>query len=145
MSTQANSAPSSSSTKPSRFCRRLRVSPARAAALGWRSSECANLLLSSKLRFDRVLMPGTLHHLLIADQITLWAVMDRLVELYSLGTILEWIPRVDPQFAGLCKRLEKLYAQLTKGRFLQLFNEGFSIRTCEWLPKGRSIWLLERL
>jgi len=114
-------------------------------AFGWRNGECANLLSRAKERFDCVLMLGILHHLLVAEQIPLVAVIDQLAEITTRWAVLEWIPKKDSQFAGLCRGREELYSQLNEDYFVQIMSRRFVVRTREQLRNGRSLWLLERL
>lgn len=114
-------------------------------ASGWRNRESSSLLARARKRFDCVLMLGILHHLLIADQIPLDAVVDQIAEMTRRWAVVEWVPKEDSQFAGLCRGREDLYAHLTEEHFVQLFSERFAARTRERLPNGRTLWLLEGL
>jgi 2-polyprenyl-3-methyl-5-hydroxy-6-metoxy-1,4-benzoquinol methylase len=113
-------------------------------AVGWQNTECASLLSRAKGRFDCVLMLGILHHLLIAEQIPLPAILEQLAEISTRWAILEWIPKEDSQFAGLCRGREELYAHLDESYFRKMAEGKFLIRTAERLPNGRTLFLVER-
>jgi hypothetical protein len=88
-------------------------------------------------------MLGILHHLLVADQIPLAYIVDQLAEISTRWAVLEWIPKDDSQFAGLCRGREEIYAHLTEEYFVQTLSEKFAIRIREHLPNGRTLWLVE--
>lgn len=112
-------------------------------ALGWENSEHQSLLARAEGRFNCVLMLGILHHLLVADQIPLSAILDQVSRISNRWVILEWIPREDGQFAGLCRGRDSLYEHLTEGYFTEVVSRRFAIRDYTQLPNGRSLWLLE--
>jgi hypothetical protein len=112
-------------------------------ALGWRNSEQQSLLSRAEKRFDCVIMLGVLHHLLLADQIPLSAIVDQLALICRHWAILEWIPRDDGQFADLCRGRDSLYAHLTEDFFTESISRKFAIRDRDRLPNGRSLWLVE--
>lgn len=112
-------------------------------ALGWRNSEQQGLLSRAQNRFDCVMMLGVLHHLLLADQIPLSAIVDQLAAISKRWAILEWIPKEDGQFVGLCRGRESLYGHLTEDYFTEIISQKFAIRDREILPNGRSLWLVE--
>jgi 2-polyprenyl-3-methyl-5-hydroxy-6-metoxy-1,4-benzoquinol methylase len=113
-------------------------------ALGWRNAEAESLLSRSEGRFDCVLMLGILHHLLIADQIPLPAIVDQLARISTRWAILEWIPQNDSQFLSLSRGRDSLYAHLSEEYFLQVLRGRFSIRERLRLPNGRTLWLAEK-
>lgn len=112
-------------------------------ALGWRYGEQQSLLSRAEKRFDCVLMLGVLHHLLLADQIPLASIVDQLALISRQWAILEWIPKEDEQFAGLCRARDSLYAHLTENYFTEVLSGSFAIRDHVRLPNGRSLWLVE--
>jgi len=112
-------------------------------AVGWSNCESKSLLARVEGRFDCVLMLGILHHLLVADQIPLAAVIDQLARISLRWAIVEWVPSEDPQFAELCRGREELYRHLSEGYFLQAATRTFAIRDRERLSNGRSLWLME--
>jgi SAM-dependent methyltransferase len=112
-------------------------------ALGWRNSEQQSLLSRAEKRFDCVLLLGVLHHLLLADQIPLASIVDQLALISRRWAILEWIPKEDDQFAGLCRGRDSLYAHLTENYFTEAVASRFAIRDQVRLPNGRSLWLVE--
>jgi hypothetical protein len=114
-------------------------------SVGWQNGECTSLLSRAKNRFDCVLMLGILHHLLVADQIPLASVIDQLAEISTHWAVLEWIPKEDSQFAGLCRGRENLYAHLTEDYFVQILSGKFATRIREHLPNGRTLWLVEAI
>jgi 2-polyprenyl-3-methyl-5-hydroxy-6-metoxy-1,4-benzoquinol methylase len=113
-------------------------------SVGWNNAECANLLSRARGRFDCVLMLGVLHHLLVADQVPLAAILRQLAGISRRWAILEWIPREDTQFSSLCRGREQLYAHLTEPYFVQTLSEKFTIRSHESLPNGRTLWFVEK-
>jgi SAM-dependent methyltransferase len=113
-------------------------------ALGWRNLESQSLLDRARGQFDCVLMLGILHHLLIADQIPLAAIVDQLSELSIRWVIVEWIPKGDSQFDELSRGRDDLYARLTEEYFLQSFAKCFRACCKERLPNGRTLWLMEK-
>jgi SAM-dependent methyltransferase len=113
-------------------------------SVGWQNSENDSLLSRAEGQFDCVLMLGILHHLLVADQIPLIAVVDQLAQITRRWAILEWIPKEDSQFAGLCRGREELYAHLDKEFFLQILSSRFLVRNHESLPNGRTMWFVEK-
>lgn len=114
-------------------------------AVGWRNGECADLISRARGNFDCVMMLGVLHHLLIADQIPLAQVIDQLAEITTRWAIVEWIPREDSQFAGLCRGRDDLYTHLTLDHFTSLLGQRFRIRSSEHLSNGRTLMLAERI
>lgn len=113
-------------------------------AIGWRNSECASLLSRARGRFDCVLMLGILHHLLVAEQIPLAAIIEQLAEISTRWAVLEWIPKEDSQFAQLCRGREELHKQLSEEYFVEVASKRFSIGTPARLPNGRTLWLMEK-
>ena len=113
-------------------------------SVGWNNAECASLLSRARGRFDCVLMLGVLHHLLVADQVPLAAILRQLAGISRRWAILEWIPREDTQFSSLCRGIEQLYAHLTEPYFVQKLSEQFKIRSHESLPNGRTLWFVEK-
>ena len=113
-------------------------------AVGWRNRESESLLDRARGQFDCVLMLGILHHLLIADQIPLPAIVDQLSEISTRWVIAEWIPKGDSQFDELSSGRDELYAHLTEEFFIQSFAKCFSACCREQLPNGRSLWLMEK-
>lgn len=111
--------------------------------LGWQNSEQQGLLARAQGRFSCVLMLGILHHLLLADQIPLSAILDQVSQISNRWAILEWIPKEDEQFAELCRGRDSLYAHLTENYFADTLSSSFAIRDRERLPNGRSLWLIE--
>ena len=89
-------------------------------------------------------MLGILHHLLVADQIPLTSIIDQLADISTRWAVLEWIPKEDSQFAGLCRGREVLYAHLTEEYFVQILSRKFATRIRELLPNGRTLWLVEK-
>ena len=114
-------------------------------AVGWRNRESESLLDRARGQFDCVLMLGILHHLLIADQIPLPAIVDQLSEISTRWVIAEWIPKGDSQFDELSRGRDELYAHLTEEFFIQSFAKCFSACCQEQLPNGRSLWLMEKI
>ncbi len=111
---------------------------------GWQNAEYPGLLARARGRFDCVLMLGVLHHLLISDQIPLPAILDQLASLTQRWAVLEWIPREDSQFAGLCRGREELYKHLLEPYFVRKLSEQFTVRNRELLSNGRTLWLVEK-
>ncbi len=114
-------------------------------AVGWQNRESASLLDRAKGQFDCVFMLGVLHHLLVADQIPLVAVVEQLWEMLSRWAILEWIPKEDSQFEGLCRGRQELYSHLNEEYFVQALSRRFAVRGREPLSNGRTLWLLEAI
>lgn len=114
-------------------------------AIGWQNEENASLLDRARGQFDCVLMLGILHHILVADQIPLAAILDQLGELTTRWALIEWIPQEDGQFEGLCRGRQQLYAHLTEEHFVQVLSMKFAIRDRIELRNGRSLWLVERI
>lgn len=114
-------------------------------AVGWRNRESLSLLDRARGRFDCVLMLGILHHLLVADQIPLPAILHQLRELSARWAIVEWIPKEDRQFDELCRGRQQLYRHLTEEHFVEELSSRFVIRERYQLPNGRSLWLVEAL
>lgn len=114
-------------------------------AAGWRNRECASLLDRAKGQFDCVMMLGILHHLLVADQIPLPAILEQLAEISSRWAIVEWIPKGDSQFESLCRGRHELYGHLSEEYFLRTLALRFTVRERNLLANGRSLWLLERI
>jgi SAM-dependent methyltransferase len=112
-------------------------------AVGWQNRESASLLDRAKGRFDCVLMLGILHHLLMADQIPLVAILEQLREITTRWAILEWIPKGDSQFDELCRGRQVLYSHLSEEYFIQTLSRRFAVRDRNLLPNGRSLWLAE--
>jgi hypothetical protein len=115
------------------------------AAVGWQNREGAGLLDRARGRFDCVMMLGILHHLLVADQIPLAAILEQLCEITNRWAILEWIPREDSQFDDLCRARQELYCHLTEEFFVQTLSHRFSVRDRCQLSNGRTLWLAEAI
>lgn len=113
-------------------------------AVGWGNGENASLLTRAQGQFDCVLMLGVLHHLLLADQIPLNAILEQVARISRRWAILEWIPKEDSQFAGLCRGREALYGHLTEDFFTEALSRLFAVVRREDLSNGRSIWLVEK-
>lgn len=113
-------------------------------AVGWRNRENPSLLDRAKGQFDCVLMLGILHHLLVADQIPLDAILAQLAEITTRWAIVEWVPKQDSQFDGLCRGRQQLYEHLTEDRFALMLSKQFAIRQRIVLPNGRTLCLLEK-
>ncbi len=113
-------------------------------AAGWRNGECASLLDRARGQFDCAMMLGILHHLLVADQIPLPAILEQLAELSSRWAIVEWIPQGDAQFESLCRGRHELYGHLSEEHFLRILQSRFAVRERNLLANGRSLLLLER-
>jgi ribosomal protein L11 methylase PrmA len=113
-------------------------------SVGWQNNENESLLSRANGQFDCVLMLGVLHHLLVADQIPLVAVVDQLAQITRRWAILEWVPKGDSQFAGLCRGREELYAHLDQEYFVRILSSRFTIRNQGCLPNGRTMWLVEK-
>jgi hypothetical protein len=114
-------------------------------AIGWNNRESASLLDRARGQFDCVLMLGIVHHLLVADQIPLPAIVAQLWEITNRWAIVEWIPQKDSQFTELCRGREALYAHLNEEYFIQILSRSFTVRSRDKLPNGRSLWLVERV
>lgn len=112
-------------------------------AVGWRNRESAGLLVRARGRFDCVLMLAILHHLLIADQIPLAAILDQLCEISACWVVIEWVPTEDPQFDELCRGRQELYRHLSESYFVEALSGRFAVRDREQLPNGRTLWLLQ--
>jgi SAM-dependent methyltransferase len=112
-------------------------------AVGWQNCECASLLDRAKGQFDCILMLGVLHHLLVTDQIPLAAIFEQVSTISKRWAIVEWIPKEDSQFDGLCRGRDQLYSHLTEEFFVQTVSKRFSVRDRRQLRNGRSLWLLE--
>jgi SAM-dependent methyltransferase len=113
-------------------------------AAGWRNAESLSLLERSKGQFDCVLMLGVVHHLMLADQIPLEAVLDQLAEMTRRYAVVEWIPREDVQFAGLCRGRENLYGHLDEAFFAEKLAARFTVVREERLTNGRTLRLVEK-
>lgn len=111
---------------------------------GWRNRECAGLLDRARGRFDCILMLGILHHLLVADQIPLGAILDQVAEISTRWAVIEWIPKEDAQFVSLCRGREQLYVHLDDNHFLQAVSQRFVVRIHERLHNGRSLLQVEK-
>jgi hypothetical protein len=114
-------------------------------AVGWQNRERTSLLDRARGRFDCVLMLGILHHLLVADQIPLSAITEQLWEISTRWAIIEWIPKEDSQFDGLCRGRQELYSHLSEEYFIQTLSRRFAVRRRDQLPNGRSLWLVEAI
>jgi SAM-dependent methyltransferase len=114
-------------------------------AVGWQNRESASLLDRAKGNFDCVLMLGVLHHLLVTDQIPLSAIFEQLWEISKRWAIIEWIPREDSQFDGLCRGRQELYSHLSEEYFLHAISKRFAVRNRNQLPNGRTLWLVETI
>ena len=124
-----------------------------AAGRGLRAPHPGNRLAKQRMcqpssrargRFDCVLMLGILHHLLVAEQIPLAAIIEQLAEISTRWAVLEWIPKEDSQFAQLCRGREELHKQLSEEYFVEVASKRFSIGTPARLPNGRTLWLVEK-
>jgi hypothetical protein len=114
-------------------------------AAGWRNGESMGLIDRAKGQFDCVLMLGIMHHLLLADQIPLSAILEQLVELSTRWAIVEWIPQEDSQFDDLCRGRHELYTHLRVEYFLNALALKFVVRGRKLLGNGRSLFLLEKI
>lgn len=114
-------------------------------AIGWNNQESASLLDRARGQFDCVLMLGIVHHLLVADQIPLSAIIEQLWEISSRWAILEWIPQEDSQFKELCRGREALCGHLNEEYFSQILSMRFTVRSHDELPNGRLLWLVEKI
>jgi hypothetical protein len=112
-------------------------------AVGWQNCESASLLDRAKGQFDCVLMLGVLHHLLVTDQIPMADIVDQLCSISKRWAIIEWIPKEDSQFDGLCRGRQELYSHLTEEYFEQILSNRFAVHGRDQLPNGRSLWLAE--
>jgi SAM-dependent methyltransferase len=112
-------------------------------AVGWKNKESASLLDRARGKFDCVMMLGIVHHLLIADQIPLDAILDQLAEITTRWAILEWIPKEDREFIGLARGRMSLHEHLSEAAFTALLASRFAVRAREQLPNCRTVWLLE--
>jgi hypothetical protein len=112
---------------------------------GWQNRESQSLLDRARGRFDCVLMLGVLHHLLVTDQIPLAEILGQLRMITSRWAIIEWIPREDSQFDGLCRGRQELYSHLNEEYFVQTLSSRFAVHDCFQLPNGRSLWLVEAI
>jgi SAM-dependent methyltransferase len=112
-------------------------------AVGWQNCESASLLDRAKRQFDCVLMLGVLHHLLVTDQIPMADVVDQLHSISKRWAIIEWVPKEDSQFDGLCRGRQELYSHLIEEYFEQNLSKSFTVRNRDQLPNGRSLWLVE--
>ena len=112
-------------------------------AVGWQYRESVSLLDRANGQFDCVMMLGVMHHLLVTDQIPMDDIVDQLRGISSRWAIIEWIPKEDSQFDGLCRGRQVLYSHLTEGYFEQILSSRFAIRSRGQLSNGRSIWLVE--
>ena len=112
-------------------------------AVGWQNCESASLLDRAKGQFDCVLMLGVLHHLLVTDQIPLADIIDQLHSISKRWAIIEWIPKEDSQFDGLCRGRQELYSDLTEEYFEQTLSKRFVVNGRDQLPNWRSLWLVE--
>ncbi len=115
------------------------------AAVGWQNREGASLLDRARGRFDCVMMLGILHHLLVADQIPLGAILEQLREITTRWALLEWIPRQDSQFDDLCRGRRELYCHLNEEYFVQTLSRRFAVRDRCHLSNGRTLWLAEAI
>lgn len=113
-------------------------------AVGWRNRESLSLLERAQGRFDCVLLLGVVHHLLLADQIPLEAVLEQLAGLTRRHAVVEWVPREDAQFAGLCRGREDLYGHLDEAYFADKLAARFTVLREERLTNGRTLWLVEK-
>jgi hypothetical protein len=114
-------------------------------AMGWQNRESASLLYRAKGKFDCVLMLGILHHLLVADQIPLDAILEQLWEISNRWAIIEWIPKEDSQFDGLCRGRQELYSHLSEEYFFQTLSKYFEVRERAKLSNGRTLCLAGRI
>jgi hypothetical protein len=114
-------------------------------AVGWQNRESASLLDRAKGRFDCVLMLGILHHILVADQIPLDAILEQLWKISNRWAIIEWIPKEDSQFDGLCRGRQELYSHLSEEYFFQTFSKYFEVRERAKLSNGRTLCLAGRI
>jgi SAM-dependent methyltransferase len=112
-------------------------------AVGWQNRENGSLLERARGQFDCVMMLGILHHLLVADQIPLFAILDQLLEISTRWAMVEWIPKEDPKFDEICRGRQELYLHLTEEYFMQALSSRFTIRDRDQLSNGRTLWLLE--
>jgi hypothetical protein len=113
-------------------------------AIGWQNQENASLLDRARGQFDCVMLLGILHHLLVSDQIPLPAIIEQLWDISKRWAIIEWIPKEDAQFEGLCRGRMELCAHMSEDYFIQTLSLRFAVRSCDRLANGRSVWLLER-
>ena len=114
-------------------------------AVGWQNRESASLLDRARGQFDCVLMLGVLHHLLVADQIPLAAILKQLSEITNRWAIMEWIPLQDSQFNELCRGRQELYSHLSEEYFVQELSKRFAVRDRDKLSNGRALWLVEAI
>jgi hypothetical protein len=81
---------------------------------------------------------------LVADQIPLVAILEQLWKISNRWAIVEWIPKEDSQFDGLCRGRQELYSHLSEEYFVQTLSKRFAVRERSQLPNGRSLWLVEK-
>lgn len=123
----------------------LIANPARPTpAVGWRNAESLSLLDRARGRFDCVLMLGFLHHLLLAEQIPLTAIVLWLRDLTTRWAIVEWVPATDPRFKDLLRGRDALYGHLNEAALLAACEDFFAVALRTALPNGRVLFLLER-
>jgi hypothetical protein len=82
---------------------------------------------------------------LVADQIPLVGILEQLWEISNRWAIIEWIPKEDSQFDGLCRGRNELYSHLSEEYFVQALSKRFAVHGREKLPNGRSLWLVEAI
>lgn len=112
-------------------------------AVGWQNCESVSLLDRANGQFDCVMMLGVMHHLLVTDQIPMADIIDQLRGISKRWAIIEWIPKEDSQFDGLCRGRQELYSYLTEDYFEQNLSKRFTVLGRDQLPNGRSLWLVE--
>lgn len=112
-------------------------------AVGWHNCESTSLLDRARGQFECVLVLGILHHLLIADQIPLAAILEQVWESTNHWAIIEWIPREDSQFEELCRGRQELYNHLREEYFVDALSSRFTVCDQTQLPNGRTLWLVE--
>lgn len=113
--------------------------------IGWENAEYSSLAARAKERFDCVLMLGILHHLLLADQIPLPAIVEQLAEMTTGWAILEWVPQEDDLFHNLLRGRNQLYGHLNEEFFRQVLSQRFLVHDRTRLSNGRSLYAAEKI
>lgn len=114
-------------------------------ATGWELSESQSLCERANGKFDAVLMLGIVHHLMIADQIPLPAVLGQLAAFSRRWALIEWVPREDARFVDLCRGRTELFAHLSREYFLHCLGEYFAVREQLHLTNGRDLFWVEKV
>ncbi len=112
-------------------------------ALGWKNKEYLSFIQRAEKSVDLVFMLALIHHLQVSNQIPLIEIASIAHQFTKDGLIIEYVDPQDEMFKKILRGRKHLYLDLNINKFINTFENYFSIVNQQKINKTRTIFYMK--